>query len=115
MHLRTVLLAAIAGSLITGLLATPAGAKTVRCSPLYMKGVSDLIAKNVSCSAAKRIQKRALAHPGCTPTAEQKSNFEGCYSSRRYGRWTCRGLWPGEGYDLRCKSGRRVVHASGGG
>ncbi|HKG04763.1 MAG TPA: hypothetical protein VKB03_16445 [Conexibacter sp.] len=71
--------------------------------------------KGVSCRGGARIVHRALDHPGCTPTARQRASNEGCFGSTHVGRWLCHGLFPGEGYDLHCESGRRRIHAGAGG
>lgn len=91
-----------------------ASAKSRRCNdPTFASG--ELVVKGVSCRRAARVIRRALDRPGCTPTAEQKRLHRGCYASTRVGRWRCKGLFPGEGFDLRCRSGARRIHGGAGG
>ena len=75
----------------------------------------ELTTKGISCTDGARVITRALARPGCKPTAEDAMSARGCYGSTRVGSWTCSGLFPGEGFDLRCKSGKRRIHGSAGG
>lgn len=85
-----------------------------RCNdPAFASGA--LIVKGVSCRAAAKVIKRALARPGCRPSEEDAARGRGCFGTTKVGEWTCKGLFPGEGFDLRCLSGKRRVHGSAGG
>lgn len=97
----------------TGVAATP-DASTRRCNdPAFASG--ELTVRGVSCRTGARIIRRALARPGCTPTKEDAESHRGCYGATRVGKWRCTGLFPGEGFDLRCRSGKRRIHGGAGG
>lgn len=105
----------IAGSCAAGLAPTPAtGADARRCNVSEFAS-GELIVRAVSCRAAVKVLHRALAHPGCKPTAADATSGRGCNGTTRVGKWVCRSLFPGEGYDLRCRSGARRIHARAGG
>jgi hypothetical protein len=74
-----------------------------------------LIVRGITCRAAATVVNRALARPGCRPSAADARLGRGCYGTTRFGLWVCSGLFPGEGFDLRCRSGARRIHASAGG
>lgn len=113
MRLRTVLLVAL---LLAAVSATSvASAAPVRrfSNPEFASG--GLIVKGVSCIAATRVIHRALKKPGCTPRPADAALGRGCYASTRVNGWACKGLFPGEGYDLKCRKGARRIHGSAGG
>jgi hypothetical protein len=94
--------------------AAAAPAKVRKCDLVeFASGL--LIVRGVSCRAAATVIHRALEHPGCTPTGAVASLGRGCPGTTRVGRWRCSGLFPGEGYDLRCHSGARRIHGGAGG
>jgi hypothetical protein len=75
----------------------------------------ELIVTGVSCSAAVKVVHQALKHPGCKPTAKQNASGQGCYGTTKVSGWRCSGLFPGEGYDLKCRKGSKRIHAGAGG
>ena len=109
--------AALTGTLAAAaLLCTPAAhaASSQRCSAAaYASG--ELVVRGISCSGADRVIKAALKKPGCTPTSAQSERGEGCKGSTRVRGFRCTGLFPGEGFDLRCRAGSRRITASAGG
>lgn len=102
-------------TVLLAVLATPSyPAATRNChNAAYASG--ELVVKGVSCSAAARILTKALAHPGCRPSKADAMLGRGCNGSTRVGLWRCTGLFPGEGFDLRCHSGARRIHGGAGG
>lgn len=74
-------------------------------------GVSELTSHGVKCRAAERIAWAAVRKSNCPP----RPDFRGCYRTVKVGRWSCHGLFPGEGQSFTCRNGRRWLHSSGGG
>lgn len=111
----------VCSALATLLVAPPAGhaqgrtATSSKSCSSSRRSSTTLFVRGVSCRTGSAVIKHALAHPGCTPTAEEQSLGRGCYGTSRHNGWTCRGLFPGEGYDLKCRRGRQYVHGGGGG
>lgn len=80
-----------------------------RC-PGYDSG--GLFVTGVKCSTADRVVQSALRHPGCRSNPH---SGRGCRGTTHVRGWRCSGLFPGEGFDLYCISGRRKFHAGAGG
>jgi hypothetical protein len=99
--------------------AAPAGATGVsaaahRCSnPAFASG--ELVVTRVGCDRAERIIHRSLKHQPCQPSKRDQQSGRGCYGHNRVGHWRCHGLYPGEGFDLHCRSGKRRIHGGAGG
>lgn len=74
-------------------------------------GVTVLVSLGVKCHDAQRIAAAAVRKSNCPP----RSDFRGCYRTVRVGRWSCHGLFPGEGQSFTCRRGPRWVRSSGGG
>jgi hypothetical protein len=103
-------------SLVVGV-ATPSASATsaARCNNAEFAS-GELTVTGVSCSSAVKVIHKALQHPGCTPSAKQRANSQGCNGSTKVNGWTCSGLFPGEGYDLKCRKGKKMrIHAGAGG
>ncbi len=94
--------------------ASASASPTRRCNNAEFAS-GGLFVRGVSCSAAARVIHRALRNPGCTPRPADAELGRGCNGATRVGAWTCKGLFPGEGYDLKCQAGTRRVHGSAGG
>ncbi|MEI2701667.1 MAG: hypothetical protein V9E83_04605 [Baekduia sp.] len=94
------------------LAAPPAlAAKTRSCSaPAY--GIAGFlrVRGDVSCRAADSVIQQAQRKPVCQSHGER-----GCTGTTRVSAWTCKGLFPGEGFDLVCTSRGRWIHGAGGG
>jgi hypothetical protein len=114
-HRRAAAVSVVVAFLAAGAAVAPAGAASAhRCHlPEFASG--ELVVKGITCTAAARIVHRALRAPGCTPTTAQAAHGEGCRGTTKVRPWTCTGLFPGEGYDLRCHAGSRRIHAGAGG
>jgi hypothetical protein len=91
-----------------------ATARSQQCSDSYFAS-GELVVRGVSCEAGKKVILRALKRPPCTPSREDAQLGRGCYGSNRVGKWRCSGLFPGEGFDLKCRSGKRRIHGGAGG
>jgi hypothetical protein len=74
-------------------------------------GVSTLTSRGVRCRDADRIATAAIRKSNCP----SRSDFRGCYRTVKVARWTCHGLFPGEGHRFTCRRGLLWVHSSGGG
>ena len=75
----------------------------------------EMTVSHIGCRAATKVVHRALRHPGCRPSQSDRELGRGCHGTTRFDGWTCTGLFPGEGYDLRCRKGSRRIHAGAGG
>lgn len=104
-------LVAVALAQVTVTAGPASGAPLRKCATAEFASGA-LIVKGVSCSGATRILHRALAHPGCRP---KEGYGRGCYGFTKVGAWHCSGLFPGEGFDLTCRSDGRRIHGSAGG
>lgn len=93
----------------------PASASSYHRCNLKAFASGELVVKGVSCKRGERVINAALRRPGCTPSAEDAELGRGCYASTRFGKWRCSGLFPGGGFDLKCRSGRLRVHGGAGG
>jgi hypothetical protein len=76
-------------------------------------GISpELSTIGVRCDPAERIAKKAIDKSNCP----YSPSFQGCNRTVTVGgKWTCRGLFPGEGWTFTCSAGDRRIHYSGGG
>lgn len=100
---------------LAGFASTSHGAQPRKCDyPSYASG-GLIVRGEVSCRTADGVIKQALRKPGCQASKSDASSGRGCTGTTRVSGWTCKGLFPGEGFDLRCTSKRRVIHGSAGG
>lgn len=79
----------------------------------FASGELDVL--HTTCRTGKRVINRALGDAPCEPSPAQRRSYQGCIGTKRVGRWRCHGLFPGEGFDLRCRFGRRRIHGGAGG
>ena len=98
--------------LISG--ATASAASSTRCKQKEFAS-GELVVTGVTCRSAVKVVHNALKHPGCTPSANDRANGRGCNGTTVVNGWRCTGLFPGEGYDLKCRKGARRIHAGAGG
>jgi hypothetical protein len=100
-------------SIVSITLCLPAPANAQRHEPKQRScSVSPaLTTDGVKCSDGRRIAGRALNKSSCPPSP----SFQGCTQTVHVRGWTCKGLFPGEGWDFVCRSGLRRIHYSGGG
>jgi hypothetical protein len=71
---------------------------------------SKLTSRGVKCGRARAIAEAALRKSNCP----QRRDFRGCYKPVEFNGWTCRGLFPGEGWSFTCRKESRSVSYSGG-
>lgn len=85
----------------------PAAGKRRVCSK---NPAISLTTKRVTCKKARSVANRAIKASDCPP-----AGGAGCQQTVDVGAWRCRGLYPGEGWNFRCRSGKRRIYYSGGG
>ncbi len=106
--------------------ATVSGSKHYCSNSFFASGF--LQVRGVSCGDGGRIVKAAARYhacvrgkprPGrgcpCHVTRSEARSGGGCRGRVHVHGWRCKGLFPGEGFDIKCRRGRKLAHGGAGG